>query len=36
MILSLKNLSKSYGTNKALNDFSCEFTPGIYALLGPN
>jgi len=34
--LSIKNLSKAYGSNLALNAFSADFKPGIYALLGPN
>ena len=36
MKLQLKHISKSYGTNKALSDFTATLTPGIYALLGPN
>ena len=36
MELCIKNISKSYGKNKALSDFSMMFTSGIYALLGPN
>ena len=36
MKLSINQISKSYGTNKALIDFTAELTPGIYALLGPN
>lgn len=36
MILSIQNVSKSYGKTKALTDFSAKLTPGIYALLGPN
>lgn len=37
MILSLNNISKSYGKGKkALDDFSMEFSPGVYGLLGPN
>ncbi len=36
MKLEIQNLSKSYGKNKALSDFSVTLTPGIYALLGPN
>ena len=36
MILLLRNISKSYGINKALSDFTATLTPGIYALLGPN
>lgn len=34
--LSIKNVSKNYGQNKALSDFTMTFTQGIYALLGPN
>lgn len=36
MKLSIKNVSKSYGSNKALQHFSADLEPGIYALLGPN
>lgn len=36
MVLSIDNISKSYGSNKALSNFTAELTPGIYALLGPN
>ena len=36
MILLLRNISNSYGTNKALSDFTATLTPGIYDLLGPN
>ena len=36
MVLSINNISKSYGSNKALSNFTAELTPGIYALLGPN
>ena len=36
MKLSINNISKSYGTNRALVDFCADFEPGIYALLGPN
>lgn len=36
MELQLQNISKFYGKNKALSDFSMTFTAGIYALLGPN
>ena len=32
----LDNISKAYGKNLALSGFSAVFTPGIYALLGPN
>ncbi|MEA4831405.1 Vitamin B12 import ATP-binding protein BtuD [bioreactor metagenome] len=36
MNLSINNISKAYGTNKALSGFTAQFEPGIYALLGPN
>ena len=36
MKLSLNAVTKSYGSNLALNAFSAELEPGIYALLGPN
>ncbi len=36
MKLTINNISKSYGTNKALSEFCAELEPGIYALLGPN
>ena len=36
MKLILNNISKSYGPTLALDGFSAEFEPGIYALLGPN
>jgi len=36
MELTINNLSKSYGSTKALQNFSAAFQPGIYALLGPN
>ena len=36
MILSIQNITKSYGENRALDSFTAELTPGIYALLGPN
>ena len=36
MNLSIQNISKSYGTNLALNGFSATLDAGIYALLGPN
>ena len=32
----LDHISKSYGRNKALSEFSATLSPGIYALLGPN
>ena len=36
MELKINGLTKSYGTNKALNDFTYTLTPGVYGLLGPN
>lgn len=36
MKLTINNISKSYGNNKALQQFTAELEPGIYALLGPN
>lgn len=36
MQLVLDHISKSYGRNKALSEFSATLSPGIYALLGPN
>ena len=36
MTLTINNISKSYGTNLALNGFSATLDAGIYALLGPN
>lgn len=36
MILTLKNLSKSYGNNKALQGFTANLHSGVHALLGPN
>ena len=35
-MLTINNLSKSYGSNLALNRFTYSFDHGIYALLGPN
>ena len=35
-MLTINNLSKSYGSNFALNQFTYSFDHGIYALLGPN
>lgn len=34
--LELTDLSKTYGKTRALRNFTCTFTPGIYGLLGPN
>ncbi len=36
MQLKFDRISKSFGNNRALSDFSAELEPGIYALLGPN
>ena len=36
MRLKCDKISKSYGINKALQNFSYEFIPGVYGLLGPN
>ena len=36
MKLNIKEITKSYGSNLALDHFSTELEPGIYALLGPN
>lgn len=36
MKLRLENISKHYGTKKALQSVSLSFSEGIYALLGPN
>ena len=36
MILTFDKISKSYGKNKALTEFTAEFSEGVYALLGPN
>ncbi|MBQ9778753.1 MAG: ATP-binding cassette domain-containing protein, partial [Clostridia bacterium] len=36
MQLTFHDISKSYGTNLALQHFSATMEPGIYALLGPN
>ena len=35
-MLQLKNLSKSYGKKRALNNFTASLGTGVYALLGPN
>lgn len=35
-MLYINNISKSYGSNRALDQFSAVLEPGIYALLGPN
>lgn len=36
MLLTFDKIYKSYGKTKALQGFSAEIQPGIYALLGPN
>ena len=36
MQLEFDNITKSYGSTKALHNFCAQLTPGIYALLGPN
>jgi len=36
MKLHIDNITKSYGSNLALNKFTATLEPGIYALLGPN
>ena len=36
MQLQIKSITKSYGKNRALSDFTATLEPGIYALLGPN
>lgn len=36
MKLAIEHLEKSYGKTCALSDFSFEFTPGIYGILGAN
>jgi len=36
MKLIFDNVSKAYGSNKALTGFTATLEPGIYALLGPN
>ena len=36
MKLCFREITKSYGSNLALNHFTASLEPGIYALLGPN
>lgn len=36
MKIQLEGITKSYGKFKALNNFSAEFSAGVYGLLGPN
>lgn len=35
-MLSLKNISKTYGEKKVLKDISCSLSEGVYGLLGAN
>lgn len=36
MKLKIQDLTKHYGTLKALDSMTCSFTPGVYGVLGPN
>lgn len=36
MKIEIKNLTKTYGNNKAVNDLSITLNEGIYGILGPN
>jgi len=36
MKLEMIGISKSYGSKSVLKDISCEFTEGVYGLLGAN
>ncbi|MBR6915744.1 MAG: AAA family ATPase, partial [Clostridia bacterium] len=36
MTLTIHQITNSYGANLALDRFTAELEPGIYALLGPN
>ena len=36
MKIEIKNLTKIYGNNKAVNDLTLTLTDGIYGILGPN
>ncbi|MBE5948390.1 MAG: ABC transporter ATP-binding protein [Lachnospiraceae bacterium] len=36
MELKIENLTKEYGSNRALDNFNFTFTEGVYGLLGPN
>ena len=36
MVISFHSLTKAYGSNLALNQFTATLESGIYALLGPN
>lgn len=36
MKLTIRNLTKTYGTTRALSQFTYEFLPGIYGILGAN
>lgn len=35
-MIQIKNVTKRYGTNLALNDVSLSIEPGVFGLLGPN
>ena len=36
MEIRIENLTKHYGSNCALKDFTITLKPGVYGLLGPN
>ena len=36
MKIEIKNLTKTYGNNKAVNDLTLTLNEGIYGILGPN
>lgn len=36
MKLSIKEVTRSYKSKRAIDNVSCELTPGIYGLIGPN
>lgn len=36
MIIEINNLTKTYGSNKAVNDLTLTLNEGIYGILGPN
>lgn len=36
MTLTIENLTKTYGTTRALSRFTYTFTPGVYGILGAN
>jgi ABC-2 type transport system ATP-binding protein len=36
-MINIQNLSKNYGSNKGITDFSYDFEKGnVYGLIGPN